>query len=89
MASTSDVAALPEFDVYPNPTNGDVTIAVDAVNESTVSVVNMNGQEVQTHALSGGVQEIQLRNLLPGAYFVQLHYGAYKMTKKLVVLDQP
>lgn len=72
-----------EFNVYPNPTSG------------SVSVVNTSGELVQIELISetGSIlrkntiqNEIVLEDLKPGVYFVRLSSESGSKTQKLVVL---
>jgi len=77
---------------YPNPANGETTIAVTLKNASSVSleVVNMTGQkiyEVPASNYSSGIHSFSFNvSTLPdGVYFYTVTTGEEKITRKMIV----
>ncbi|WGF93728.1 T9SS-dependent M36 family metallopeptidase [Aequorivita marisscotiae] len=85
---TSDNGTLENnFIVYPNPSNGEITIKsrID-VGETTVSIFDMNGRKVFTQQLelhtSANVNASQLN---AGIYLMQISSGDRSQTTKLII----
>ena len=71
------------FKMFPNPTNGDLTIAGGQGKE--VSVFNAIGQTMVTLTLTNEEQTIDLKSLKTGIYMVRLtESGQVISTKKLI-----
>lgn len=69
--------AVRSFTLYPNPTNGQVTIALDKNIEANEAVIyNMAGQSVMAQPISGNQFEMNLNSLQSGIYFVALRNGS-------------
>lgn len=66
--------------LWPNPTNGLVSIEVE--NATDVSVMDVQGRVVSQHELQAGTSQLDLRHLPAGIYFVKEQSGA---TMKVVV----
>ncbi|MDR0789214.1 MAG: T9SS type A sorting domain-containing protein [Bacteroidales bacterium] len=78
-AGLSDVANVTN-DVYPNPSTGNFTI--NCQNGSSVTILNMLGQEVLAIDNYKGTS-INLDN--KGMYFVKIGNGSKQITKKIIV----
>ena len=82
--------AIP-FTIYPNPTNGVLTIHHSELTTSNAShfniphssfrITNLMGQTVQTGSLNAETQQIDVSGLLQGMYFISVG----DMTQKFVV----
>ena len=71
------------FTIYPNPTNGVLTIQHSSFNipNSSFRITNLMGQTVQTGSLSAETQQIDVSDLPQGMYFISVG----EMTQKFVV----
>jgi hypothetical protein len=67
-----------ELLVYPNPSNGSVTIKTSKT-DSNLSIVNINGQSVVTQSMFNG--EVSVNDLSVGVYLVTVD----NLTQKLIV----
>jgi hypothetical protein len=78
--NTSSVSELSsnELLVYPNPSNGSVTIKTSKT-DSNLSIVNINGQSVVTQSMFNG--EVSVNDLSVGVYLVTVD----NLTQKLIV----
>jgi hypothetical protein len=83
---------LAETGVYPNPSNGqvDLTVLVYKEMDVTVNVTNSSGQVVHTYSgqpLKKGSNNVQmnLSNLKPGMYVVNIFGGGFSMNEKLII----
>ena len=90
VVSIADMVALPErksaFEVglFPNPASNALRLTTDYdKGKVCVHIVNMQGQEVRNFVFSGSTT-IDISDLAPGMYFVNV-IGGELVTKKLVV----
>ena len=60
--------------LWPNPTSGCVTIKVE--DDTVVEVMDVQGRCVAKYALKSGTQQIELRDLTEGLYFIKGENGA-------------
>jgi poly(3-hydroxybutyrate) depolymerase len=60
--------------LWPNPTSGCVTIKVD--DDTVVEVMDVQGRCVAKYALKSGTQQIELRDLTEGLYFIKGENGS-------------
>lgn len=90
---TNCTANLAELNVYPNPSEGPLTIAGSLAQSCTMSVYvsDLNGRRVlnitegKTQPAGEFTATIQAGELAPGIYFVVLQTDSGIMTRKLVV----
>lgn len=84
-----DEAQAAQFQIYPNPTTGAVTISISGQNGMIeVSVVDINGRTVRTESLqcdTDCVKKMNVEDLTQGAYFVRIVGENVNMVKKLIV----
>ena len=88
--SANDIKDVTSFDfkLYPNPSNGFVTIAVAKNVVKTVSVYNLTGQKVVGQAVQSNASQINLnlKSLNSGSYLVELiNDNGFRAVKTLVV----
>ncbi len=84
--SVNEIAEV-NFNVYPNPTQGDITVSFPNAQENTsVEVLNMNGQVV-TSSVVNGSQSVELgtTGLASGMYTVRVQTATGISTKKVIV----
>jgi hypothetical protein len=94
-ASTSinELTKTYQFNMLPNPTDGEVTInfKLDDLAKVKINVLDMLGKEVLPSyeaSISAGSQSININKnntLSPGVYFVNLSVNGAKMSKKLII----
>jgi len=88
--AVEDVSLLNEVSVYPNPAASNVTITLPNINlnQVEVSVVNNQGQLIDSIKDTSGGENIQMdvSNYASGVYFVTINSGTSKTVKKLIVL---
>lgn len=88
----SDKPVTYNFNLYPNPTDNLVNVAVEWEENQTytIAVLDISGREVLTSILVseefiGGTTTINTSSLESGIYFVNVRQGAHTMTKRLVI----
>ena len=85
--SVSDNAAGTSFSVFPNPSNGTMTLQLStALGNGTVKVYDLNGRVVynQEAVLEGSVN-IQAQDLSTGVYLLQVQSDQISETVKLII----
>jgi hypothetical protein len=60
--------------IYPNPAT--TTLTIELVQQTTIELVDMLGQTIQTHQLKSGVNTIDVSELVSGVYFIQTVDGS-------------
>jgi len=84
--STVDTLLDNSFTVYPNPSNGDITIRNLNVALDKVTITDLNGRVVGTYEMNGAIGSTDLSlNLNTGIYFMQLTSKDASTTKKLII----
>ena len=87
--TTTDIQAVSNdlsFNVYPNPSKGQVTVALQNVtNGATLSVKNVLGQTVVTRTISDLQNQLDLSSMADGSYVVELKDGEKSFVKQIIV----
>lgn len=84
------ISAGTRFNVYPNPSTGNVTIAMDGSGQDVnIHITDMAGQTCYTqtwnNVTNGAAKQIDLSGLSKGIYFVQCISGNNTTVKKLIL----
>ena len=74
-----------EFEIYPNPADGMVTLISDFNSVETIDIINFKGQIVRTIKISSANQQIDLSELAKGLYMVKVRSNDYYKSKKLIL----
>ncbi|MBN9483320.1 MAG: hypothetical protein BGO70_12635 [Bacteroidetes bacterium 43-93] len=89
---TNTGSAISNFGLFPNPTNGQVTVQFRSASELKnldITVTNITGQQVyhQSYSHNGGTfsQRLDLSGAAKGVYFVELKADGERVTQKLVI----
>lgn len=89
ITSVEEIESLTKFDVFPNPTNGEMTVSLefDENESATLSILNIVGKEVTTLPLEGRVinMPLDLTEMADGVYFVAIRSGNAVSTKKVIL----
>ncbi|WP_396597425.1 T9SS-dependent M36 family metallopeptidase [Dokdonia sp. R86516] len=85
--SVDRVAEAGAFSVFPNPSNGDINIAINKPQGAgTVKVVDINGRVVYTKkTVLEGTVKLQLDNLASGIYLLQVQSDSATETVKIII----
>lgn len=80
---------LPSFWVYPNPSNGRFTVAVEYPNDYQLTVYSIEGKQVAEARLTSEATavEVTTQNWLQGLYFVTLSRDDFIATKKILIIQ--
>jgi len=86
----SETFGLTDFNLYPNPNNGNFTVqfSSETSNDVNINVHDLRGREVYTKSFqNNGLfnQELQLNNVSSGIYLVTVQDGNRKEVKKIIV----
>ncbi|MBK6985650.1 MAG: T9SS type A sorting domain-containing protein [Bacteroidetes bacterium] len=74
-----------KFSVWPNPTNGKITIEVSNYSMGTkLEIVNTLGQVVFNSEVLNYTNEFDFSSMNSGIYFVKLHHNGNVSTTKIV-----
>jgi hypothetical protein len=72
--------------IYPNPATTQVAVTADNLQNTTITVLNALGQEVNVSATSNGAQYIlDVSELCKGSYLIRLQNGDEVHVEKLVI----
>lgn len=86
-----DEMELSNFNIYPNPNNGEFTIKLNSNsgNDIAVDVFDIRGRKIFNNSYSRNnsdfSQSIKLNSVEAGMYLVTVSDGAKKITKKIIV----
>lgn len=88
---STDELTLSETTVFPNPSNGEVSVMFNATtaNDVTIEVTNLLGQVVYSEALTSvagdNTVELSLTELNAGQYIVTINNGTTQSVRKLQI----
>lgn len=75
-----------KFSLYPNPSNGQVTIAIENFeNPHTLKVYDVSGKLLASEAVTMAVSTIDLSNFSKGIYIMELTQGNQSQHQKLIL----
>lgn len=72
------------YNIYPNPTTGNIYMILDTQANGKVEIFDMKGSVLLTQKLNEGSNEINLQNFSEGMYFVRLLIGNEAYFKKII-----
>ena len=83
----SEFAALVNFNIFPNPSTGYITVKTSAANQEwTFAIYNSIGQEIYTTFFRAPSTRIDLSNLSSGVYFARLQSSGAGYTQKIILV---
>ena len=85
-----EIARKLNYQIYPNPTSGVVTININGINDNLdLQVVNLQGKIIHTERLSKDIptytKDIDLSKYAKGIYYIRLTNNSFTKVEKLVV----
>ena len=82
--STNNLEQELGFSIYPNPTSGVVSIKSKQLNNTKVSVYDLNGRALFSKSLNGTSSEINISNLASGVYLLKVQDENSEFVKRIV-----
>ncbi|MDN3665555.1 leucine-rich repeat domain-containing protein [Algibacter miyuki] len=82
--STSNLEEDLDFNIYPNPTSGLVSIKSRLLNNANVSIYDLNGRVLLTNNFSGTSSEINMSNLSSGVYLMKVEVENNQFVKRII-----
>lgn len=73
------------FQVYPNPSNGQLNVLMKKGNSANVHIFDTAGRLVHTQSSISNDTKIDLRNFAKGSYLMVFDNGIQKSTKKVII----
>jgi len=70
-------------EIYPNPTDGKITVSANEFNK--ITVVNLLGETIISYDLQGEIINIDLSNQENGVYFLQFENKTETFTKRIIL----
>ncbi len=74
--------------IFPNPTNGIVSLRMDKSLPYSLQVSNIQGQLITSRTGLDSATEIDLQDETPGVYLLQLQFAEHLVTRKIVLTDR-
>ena len=74
-----------QFNVFPNPSNGEFKLTLNSNVYVNVHVINTLGQVIYKDELSGSSKEIKLNSTQVGVYFVRLFNDELSTVRRIVI----
>jgi len=71
--------------LFPNPSNGSITITNNSNEEINITIFNTEGKNVAVFNKINNSTEIDLSNLNKGIYFVRIKVGDNQLNKKVII----
>ena len=73
------------FNIFPNPSNGILHLTKDKIEKSTISILNVLGQEVYQTEFNNQTTSIDLSSFENGAYLIKLNIANSVLTKQFIL----
>lgn len=71
--------------VYPNPTNGEISISIDNSSPFNYQILNMEGQTVRMGISEDNEIRLDLTKLEKGVYFISASWNGNRTVRKIIV----
>ena len=78
-------AKTSKFNLFPNPTNGSITIELDKISKYELSVINVLGQTVYMNSITDINTSVDLSSFDRGVYTIELSNGNRVYSEKLII----
>jgi hypothetical protein len=77
--------AADQVQLYPNPASGSIQLSLPSLTApTTVSITNIQGQQLSQQPVNRGMNTIRIADLAPGMYLLQWLDGAQLRTKQFI-----
>lgn len=74
-----------DISIYPNPSSGNTTLALNNVGQATITVTDLQGRTVASYQVEEGQESLSLSNLATGIYLVRVSTQQGSRMAKLVI----
>ena len=86
MTLSNDEFLSNSFAIYPNPSNGNITIRNSGVALQNVTITDLNGRTISSNEMNGVTSNVDLSlKLTTGMYLMKLTSIDASTTKKLII----
>ncbi len=75
-----------QIKIYPNPAKGTINISLP-VEEANIRLLNISGQVMLESKLVNSSAIINIDNILPGIYLLEIEHNDFSINKKVVVVE--
>jgi polyhydroxybutyrate depolymerase len=72
IASVNGLEKEVDFEIYPNPATNEIQLSTTDYSEKRYAILSLNGEELLSGFLNGGVTTINMTRLSSGMYLVQV-----------------
>lgn len=79
-----DLSTATGFNIYPNPNNGEFTIAFEEADEIAVEVFNLMGKRVYTESRSNNKFNIDISDQPKGVYLVKINVDGTTFNERII-----
>lgn len=76
---------IENFNISPNPSNGEVSIERNSVSNATVKIYNVQGEVVYRKETNKAIETLDMSEFKVGLYFIELSTPSSSKTNKLVI----
>ncbi len=84
--SNMETSAAYQVDIYPNPVQGNFKVSVNSVAAgATLQMYSVNGSLVRNISLTGHAQNVSVKGLTAGMYYVVVKNGVQTTARKIVI----
>mgnify|MGYP001413183844 CR=1 FL=1 len=73
------------INVYPNPSNGEISIDIADINAYNLSVLDILGKEVYSAKINDSKFKINLSHLEKGVYLIELKNNLTKLSNEIII----
>lgn len=82
-----DEFGLNVFNVYPNPTTGELNIKLNTINDINISIIDLRGRRVynEFNNTKNLVRTLDVSSLASGMYLLNIDSNGNKATKKIII----
>ncbi|MGL5892735.1 MAG: T9SS type A sorting domain-containing protein [Bacteroidia bacterium] len=84
----NSASSIPAFDVFPNPASGIVTLVSKADENTTWTLLDMNGRKVVSGSIVNEQETLDFQSITEGVYLLQLESPEGIASKRLVIRPQ-
>lgn len=85
-ASIEEMTASLKFQLYPNPTQGQLNLKLDDVMNANISIHDVRGNMILQKNITGNDHELDVNGFQKGVYFLNIQTDNYKRTVRWVKL---